>query len=219
MRFVRSSVFANLSEEFRRYVLSAPKGSHPPAASQIWKETFLCGLGERRRSSGVSSCKRGDISQKHRLRNQSVVAPIRSVATIGARACHLVVDRLCFARYLEDRSTERQRRCCGKYCSYLLRLQAIFRNPYSPLLFWYRSQKYGLGPIMKDLGVKLQDELPSGSFVLSNVFSIPGWKPSGSSPEGTHIYAVPQCWQTSKEMARKQRQDEVNLVQSRVDSE
>jgi hypothetical protein len=24
-------------------------------------------------------------------------------------------------------------------------------------LLWYRSQKYGLGPIMKDLGVKLQD--------------------------------------------------------------
>jgi hypothetical protein len=71
---------------------------------------------------------------------------------------------------------------------------------------------------MKDLGVKLEEELPSDSFVLSNVFSIPGWKPSGSSPEGTHIYAVPKCWQTSKEMARKQRQNTANLDQSRVDS-
>jgi hypothetical protein len=72
---------------------------------------------------------------------------------------------------------------------------------------------------MKDLGVKLQDELPSDSFVLSNVFSIPGWKPSDDSPVGIHIYAVPQCWQTSEEMARgKQRQDEANLTQPRVDS-
>lgn len=72
---------------------------------------------------------------------------------------------------------------------------------------------------MKDLGIKLQDELPSDSFVLSNVFSIPGWRPSGSSPEGTHIYGVPQCWQASEEMARKQRQAESNLAQSRVDLE
>jgi hypothetical protein len=70
---------------------------------------------------------------------------------------------------------------------------------------------------MKDLGVKLQDELPSDAFVLSNVFSIPGWKPSDNSPAGIHIYAVPQCWQTSQEMARKQRRDEANATQSRVD--
>jgi hypothetical protein len=67
MHFVRSSVSANLQEEFRRHVLSAPKRSHPSAASQIGKETLLCRPGKWRRSSGLSSCKRRDISQMHRL--------------------------------------------------------------------------------------------------------------------------------------------------------
>ena len=50
---------------------------------------------------------------------------------------------------------------------------------------------YGLTPIMKKLGVKLQAELPPGSLVLSNVFSIPGWRAVGTSAHGTHIYMVP----------------------------
>jgi hypothetical protein len=50
--------------------------------------------------------------------------------------------------------------------------------------------QYGLGPIMKDLGVKLEQELKPGSHVLSNVFSIPGWHPI-SSEDATHIYVVP----------------------------
>ncbi|KAI2497879.1 hypothetical protein MHU86_16617 [Fragilaria crotonensis] len=54
---------------------------------------------------------------------------------------------------------------------------------------------YGLNPIMKDLGVKLQNELQPGSIVLSNVFAIPGWKPSRSmSQNGMHIYLTPGCW-------------------------
>ena len=58
---------------------------------------------------------------------------------------------------------------------------------------------YGLHPIMKDLGVKLQRELQPGSIVLSNVFAIPGWKPSSMSRDGMHIYVTPECWITSKE--------------------
>jgi len=54
---------------------------------------------------------------------------------------------------------------------------------------------YGLQPIMKDLGVKLRDELKPGSFVLSNVFTIPGWRPAESSSSGTHIYKTPECWE------------------------
>ena len=53
---------------------------------------------------------------------------------------------------------------------------------------------YGLHPIMKELGVKLQHELRPGSIVLSNVFSIPGWKPSKMSRHGMHIYITPECW-------------------------
>ena len=49
--------------------------------------------------------------------------------------------------------------------------------------------QYGLGPIMEDLGVKLEEEMKPGSFVLSNVFSIPGWHPVSSS-DGTHIYII-----------------------------
>ncbi|CAB9525410.1 Protein FAM173B [Seminavis robusta] len=50
---------------------------------------------------------------------------------------------------------------------------------------------YGLGPIMEPLGVKLRDELKPGSIVVSNVFSIPGWKPEGTSRHGTYVYVVP----------------------------
>lgn len=54
---------------------------------------------------------------------------------------------------------------------------------------------YGLGPIMKDLGIKMQQELQPGSVILSNVFSIPGWRTSSSlSRDGMHIYIVPDCW-------------------------
>lgn len=54
---------------------------------------------------------------------------------------------------------------------------------------------YGLSPIMKELGAKLQSELKPGSLVLSNVFDIPGWKPSTMSGEGVHIYVTPDCWE------------------------
>ena len=50
---------------------------------------------------------------------------------------------------------------------------------------------YGLTPIMKPLGVKLQQELAPGSIVISNVFAFPGWKPESTSPQGTHLYVVP----------------------------
>lgn len=50
---------------------------------------------------------------------------------------------------------------------------------------------YGLTPIMKPLGIKLQQELAPGSIVLSNVFSIPGWRPESTSSHGTHVYVVP----------------------------
>ena len=56
---------------------------------------------------------------------------------------------------------------------------------------------YGLQPIMKDLGRKLQQELRPGSIVVSNVFSIPGWRPSGGSTGGVFIYSVPECWEKS----------------------
>eukprot|EP00562_Extubocellulus_spinifer_P003867 CAMPEP_0178536770 /NCGR_PEP_ID=MMETSP0696-20121128/36256_1 /TAXON_ID=265572 /ORGANISM="Extubocellulus spinifer, Strain CCMP396" /LENGTH=268 /DNA_ID=CAMNT_0020168999 /DNA_START=139 /DNA_END=945 /DNA_ORIENTATION=+ len=56
---------------------------------------------------------------------------------------------------------------------------------------------YGLQPIMKDLGCKLQKELRPGSIVVSNVFSIPGWRPSGASTGGVFIYSVPECWEKS----------------------
>lgn len=51
---------------------------------------------------------------------------------------------------------------------------------------------YGLTPIMKPLGIKLREELAPGSIVLSNVFSIPGWRPESTSSHGTHIYVVPE---------------------------
>jgi hypothetical protein len=54
--------------------------------------------------------------------------------------------------------------------------------------------KYGLAPIMNKLGVKLKEELKPGSYVLSNVFSIPGWKQTSTSAEGTHLYRTPECW-------------------------
>jgi hypothetical protein len=57
---------------------------------------------------------------------------------------------------------------------------------------------YGLNPIMKDLGTKMKEELQPGSVVLSNVFSIPGWRPSTTlSREGMHIYVIPDCWKNS----------------------
>ncbi|EEC48937.1 predicted protein [Phaeodactylum tricornutum CCAP 1055/1] len=58
---------------------------------------------------------------------------------------------------------------------------------------------YGLGPIMKDLGTKLENELSPGSFILSNVFTFPGWKPQ-SSQGGTYIYRTPNCWQSENRL-------------------
>jgi len=56
---------------------------------------------------------------------------------------------------------------------------------------------YGLNPIMDKLGKKLQEELKPGTVVLSNVFSIPGWKQSPLSSKGVFVYTVPSCWGTS----------------------
>ena len=50
--------------------------------------------------------------------------------------------------------------------------------------------QYGLGPIMKDLGRKLEAELKPGSIVVSNVFTVPGWK-IDSSTENVHLYTMP----------------------------
>jgi SAM-dependent methyltransferase len=57
---------------------------------------------------------------------------------------------------------------------------------------------YGLTPIMTDLGNKLKNELRPGSFVVSNVFAIPGWTPLDVTKEGTYLYQIPQCFQVSK---------------------
>ena len=68
------------------------------------------------------------------------------------------------------------------------------------VLFFYAMfvvSQYGLGPIMGKLGTKLQNELQPGSLVISNVFTIPGWKAAHSSSAGTYIYRVPDCWTTA----------------------
>jgi hypothetical protein len=64
---------------------------------------------------------------------------------------------------------------------------------------------YGLNPIMKDLGEKLQDELRPGSLVLSNVFAIPGWKQSALSSSGVYVYSAPACWGDANEPNTLQR--------------
>lgn len=53
---------------------------------------------------------------------------------------------------------------------------------------------YGFNPIMSKLGEKLRKELKPGSVVLSNVFSIPGWRQSSLSSNGVFVYSVPSCW-------------------------
>ena len=58
---------------------------------------------------------------------------------------------------------------------------------------------YGLQPIMKDLGIKLKNELRPGSVVISNVFTIPGWKADTKlrniHNDGLHYYTVPHSYQ------------------------
>ena len=61
----------------------------------------------------------------------------------------------------------------------------------------YNTQ-YGLGPIMKDLGTKLEQELPEDAFVVSNVFTFPGWRPTDSIDGQTYLYHAPHCWKTEK---------------------
>ena len=54
---------------------------------------------------------------------------------------------------------------------------------------------------MKELGQKLQKELPHGSYVLSNVFTFPGWTPLPSThtnTEKTYIYRLPDCYNTTR---------------------
>ena len=67
---------------------------------------------------------------------------------------------------------------------------------------------YGLNPIMDKLGVKLQEELKPGAVVLSNVFSIPGWKQSPLSSKGVYVYSVPSCWESQSTTSRNGSQNE-----------
>lgn len=64
---------------------------------------------------------------------------------------------------------------------------------------------YGLQPIMKDLGKKLQAELRPGSLVVSNVFQIPGWRAEGASKDNVFIYSVPDCWDKGSTRQREQQ--------------
>lgn len=57
---------------------------------------------------------------------------------------------------------------------------------------------YGLGPIMKPLGIKLEKELKPGSVVISNVFTFPGWQASSLSNNGVFFYRIPQALQRNK---------------------
>jgi hypothetical protein len=70
------------------------------------------------------------------------------------------------------------------------------------VFFDFSIIQYGLAPIMKELGQKLQRELPLGSYILSNVFTFPGWKPlpncQSSDHGNTYIYRTPDCWQHSE---------------------
>ena len=65
---------------------------------------------------------------------------------------------------------------------------------------------YGLQPIMKDLGKKLQAELRPGSLVVSNVFSIPGWRTEAGSKDNVYIYSVPECWEKGSRSTRQREQ-------------
>lgn len=54
---------------------------------------------------------------------------------------------------------------------------------------------------MKELGEKLQNELPHGSYVLSNIFTFPGWAPlsnKNANAEKTYIYRVPDCYNSKR---------------------
>jgi len=54
----------------------------------------------------------------------------------------------------------------------------------------------GLHPIMDNLGKKMRNEMKNGSFVVSNVFTIPRWKPIGtSSKNGVYLYSVPESFE------------------------
>jgi len=71
---------------------------------------------------------------------------------------------------------------------------------------------YGLAPIMDKLGKKLEKELQPGSIVVSNVFSIPGWKVSntassssgGKGKEGVFVYQVPECFRSSSKAVKEE---------------
>jgi hypothetical protein len=46
---------------------------------------------------------------------------------------------------------------------------------------------------MQRLGTKMERELLPGSIVVSNVFEIPGWKPSVKGT-GVYLYSIPECF-------------------------
>uniref|UniRef100_A0A7S3V4K3 DOT1 domain-containing protein n=1 Tax=Chaetoceros debilis TaxID=122233 RepID=A0A7S3V4K3_9STRA len=67
---------------------------------------------------------------------------------------------------------------------------------------------YGLYPIMDKLGKKMKSELRPGSIVVSNVFTIPGWKPlSGSSSDKVHFYSIPESIIPSRNTSRSSETD------------
>ena len=47
---------------------------------------------------------------------------------------------------------------------------------------------------MGRLGQKLKRELPEGSIILSNTFTIPGWKHTNAD-HGIYVYRTPNCWE------------------------
>lgn len=51
---------------------------------------------------------------------------------------------------------------------------------------------FGISCIMRALGEKLARELPPGGRVVSNAFSIPGWRPAGSRGD-IKLYGVPEA--------------------------
>ena len=59
---------------------------------------------------------------------------------------------------------------------------------------------------MKDLGVKLEKEMRPGSYVVSNVFAIEGWRPVNTGTVGMYIYRLPESLQEKLQKESKAQQ-------------
>ena len=93
--------------------------------------------------------------------------------------------------------------------------QFDFSNGMDAYLQFRYIYQYELGPIMKELGKKLQEELPHGSYVLSNVFTFPGWTPLRNSTlnaEKTYIYRIPDCYDATESA----REDSIKTTKQKV---